>query len=385
MTFGIHSVLLLIGIFQALVFAVLLALTTYNTVANRFMAMLLVLVAMSITPNAIGFAGAYDTYPWLMFAPLSVGLGFGPALWLYSHRLLTGSLPKRWGAHLIPLALQLGYYTALFAQPLAKRYEFNGLVHLPVMTRVELAASVLSLAFYWSLTGRMAVRYTRHVAQLVSDSANYNVRWLLGYITATAVVTIAWLTFEFVNLFVTPLSHQGFFWLDLAAAALAYWLAVSAYQHSARPWPELDTKSSRLHFESTDSGPNKGDPGDTDVTPVDRWARSLQRIRKSMESEQLFLDPTLSLESLARKLNSNSWEVSRAINAGAGCSFSDFVNHYRVERVKERLEDPEDPRTVLAIGLDCGFNSKTSFNRCFKHATGTTPSQYRLMNRRAKS
>ena len=55
----------------------------------------------------------------------------------------------------------------------------------------------------------------------------------------------------------------------------------------------------------------------------------------------------------------------------------DFVNSYRVEEVQRRLVDPSSAHlTVLAIGLEAGFNSKSSFNAVFKKHTKMTPSQY---------
>jgi AraC-like DNA-binding protein len=46
--------------------------------------------------------------------------------------------------------------------------------------------------------------------------------------------------------------------------------------------------------------------------------------------------------------------------------------------VKEMLVNPEYKHyTVLGIGLECGFNSKTSFNRIFKEETGLTPTEYK--------
>ncbi len=65
-----------------------------------------------------------------------------------------------------------------------------------------------------------------------------------------------------------------------------------------------------------------------------------------------------------------------------GKTFSEFLNEYRVNEVKEKLKtEDRSLQTILAIALDSGFNSKASFNRVFKKHTGLTPSEYvKLIN-----
>ena len=54
------------------------------------------------------------------------------------------------------------------------------------------------------------------------------------------------------------------------------------------------------------------------------------------------------------------------------------MNYFRVLEVQKRLQDHEyDSKSVLAIGFECGFNSKTTFNTVFKKAVGKTPTQFR--------
>jgi AraC-like DNA-binding protein len=69
--------------------------------------------------------------------------------------------------------------------------------------------------------------------------------------------------------------------------------------------------------------------------------------------------------------------LSQVINQLEGKNFFDFVNAYRVEEVKRKMADDRSKKlTLLAIALESGFNSKTSFNMVFKKMTGQTPSQY---------
>ena len=49
----------------------------------------------------------------------------------------------------------------------------------------------------------------------------------------------------------------------------------------------------------------------------------------------------------------------------------------KFEEAKQRLADPSSERTILDILQDCGFSTKSNFNRAFRQHVGTTPSAYR--------
>lgn len=103
-------------------------------------------------------------------------------------------------------------------------------------------------------------------------------------------------------------------------------------------------------------------------------AKQLQQL---MEVEQLYLNTELSLNDLADKLEVSPNYISMLLNDYVGKSFYDYVNAFRVDEVKKRLLDPAySNQTLSAIGGDCGFNTKSTFNRIFKNFTGKTPSQF---------
>ncbi len=96
-----------------------------------------------------------------------------------------------------------------------------------------------------------------------------------------------------------------------------------------------------------------------------------------MKEEKAYLDPTLSLSTLASISKIPQGKLSTIINRVAEKNFYDFVNEYRVEEVKNRLLQGElNQYSLLGIATDCGFNSKASFNRIFKKQTGVTPTEF---------
>ena len=92
----------------------LIALHRTNRTANLTLAALIFVVTARLGPYALGFAGLYDAHPWLTFLPLA----FGPLLWAYVVAVSGGSVSyPTW--HLAPAGLQLAYWIACFALPLA--------------------------------------------------------------------------------------------------------------------------------------------------------------------------------------------------------------------------------------------------------------------------
>ncbi|MEM8890029.1 MAG: helix-turn-helix transcriptional regulator [Bacteroidota bacterium] len=97
-----------------------------------------------------------------------------------------------------------------------------------------------------------------------------------------------------------------------------------------------------------------------------------------VEKEQTYLEEQLTLPQLAKKLHISSSHLSQVINQQYGQNFFDFINSYRIREAQKRLKDPQYAHySILGIGLDCGFSSKSSFNRAFKKIVGQTPTQFR--------
>lgn len=102
-----------------------------------------------------------------------------------------------------------------------------------------------------------------------------------------------------------------------------------------------------------------------------------QHLHQRMHNDQLYLDPGFSLEKLSRLEQINSKYLSQAINTCYGENFSKYINHFRLEAFKERAQ-LQDLRhlSLLSIALDCGFSSKSTFNRAFKEYEGCSPSEW---------
>lgn len=96
------------------------------------------------------------------------------------------------------------------------------------------------------------------------------------------------------------------------------------------------------------------------------------RVEDVVMQKQLFLQPNLKVSDVARELCTNRLYVSQAINDHMGVSFSDYINHKRIEYAIQLMkEHPEMP--IVEVSAQVGYTSDKSFFRNFKKITGRTP------------
>lgn len=92
-------------------------------------------------------------------------------------------------------------------------------------------------------------------------------------------------------------------------------------------------------------------------------------------NEKGYQDSNLSLDKMARKLGLPARTISNAINQITGSSVSQWVNAIRIEQAKTKLVNTDS--RVTDIMLDCGYLTKSNFNKEFKRLTGVSPTQWR--------
>jgi AraC-like DNA-binding protein len=367
--FGPMSITLLLGALYGAMFAGLLWWSKRNRTANRLLALLLIVIALRMLPYIIGFAGYFDKYPWLSFLPYEASLAFGPLLYLYTHTLFAApdKLPRNAWWHFLPVSVQVLYYCTIFPFPLEFKNHWNSSLHVPVVMIVEQAGTFASIAIYWAMSLNHYRRYQRWLVENVSDREDHHIEWVRNFLIALAITLVFWMGLALFEIFFT-LNYFDRFPFYVWLTVLSYYLGTEGFRHAAHrypPWhtalpsvlplpaPAIDVVAERAGLRAN----------------ADKW-------RRQIAAEQWWRDPELTLASLARKLGTNTSDLSRAINDGLGLNFNELINRMRVESVKQSLAD-NDKRNLLEIAFAAGFSSKASFNRSFKLYAGETPTAYR--------
>jgi AraC-like DNA-binding protein len=358
LSFGWRSALLSVIFVQLLLLAAALLRIIQNRTANRTMAALLLVLAGMITPWLIGFAGFYDKWMWLTFAPLQISLAVAPLFYLYAHALVTGGSPANIKWHLAPGIAQFLFYSISFLLPFDIKMQWAAMA-APALDWITGVGVVVGLVYYCFASFRLLRDYRRALSAARSDDHRYAARWLAGAIAALGLLLLIWATYIVWD-WLLPLGYRGLMGLYVTIGAFALYLGIEAWRHAALAFPPLTSLRA---------------VADTLPPPRD-WQALGKTWAEKVKAEGWAADPELSLSLLARKLGTNTGHLSRALNEGLGIGFSQFVNDLRARNVADMLAQGRND-DLLDLALEAGFSSKASFNRAFAASYGIPPSHWR--------
>jgi AraC-like DNA-binding protein len=323
---------------------------------------------------------------------ININAGFpflqGPFLYFYVDVLTSARARLRptYALHGLPYLFFVGYqlfYLNSFGASEPGRQVVVHIFSLPAIFNLSLLASV---PFYimWSLW--LLRRYRLRLLNSFSTLDRINLNWLRYLITALGLV---WLMVMAVFVYMrTSGVSQASGITHLIFVAVTLFVYATAYFGFKQSTVFSDIADEPAHFDSPPDATEVVSESKTEIIPAAKYQKSglkpeeaqkmFDSLLNFMESARPYLDDQLTLSHLAADLNISVNNLSQIINEYCRQNFFDFVNGYRVEAVKSKLQKPDyDAYSLLALAYECGFGSKSSFNRIFKNSTGQTPTQYK--------
>ncbi|MFP7654268.1 helix-turn-helix domain-containing protein [Chryseobacterium proteolyticum] len=90
------------------------------------------------------------------------------------------------------------------------------------------------------------------------------------------------------------------------------------------------------------------------------------------------MDSNISIQALAKKLDSNSKYISDVINTYKNKNFTAYINEMRINYIKEKLNEEKVYRSykIKYLAEESGFSSHSVFSSVFKSIEGVSPAQY---------
>lgn len=200
-----------------------------------------------------------------------------------------------------------------------------------------------------------------------------NLRWVRRFLRLGGVVFVLWGTAVLLNIFSESIkAPYSYYPLRLVSSILIYWVAYQAFFRYTLlkdriKLREIIEKNRGLGIEGMITGSPDGQ----------RTKLTFEQFEQFITETRCYLDPSLSLENVAENLNVGVSTLSKLVN-DSGSNFSDYINTARINEAQRILNSTDfENYTIVAIGLECGFNSKSTFYYAFKKNLGITPSEFR--------
>jgi len=376
------SPLLLVFFVHGMVFSILLLRKgiIQQRASHKWLSLLLFLYAMYTVPYLLGYSGWYSrkyTREILYFIPFMQVLLFGPVIYFYTKSLLNHSfkLTKKDIIHFVPFILYSIYSLVVFITDklILDEYYFYADGRDKDLAKWYQIAGVISLAFYLILSLRFYLNYRKLIFDRVSFAESISFRWIRNFMVALIVILILRVIFFYTNPNWGQFGSQ--FWYYLYFSFVFYYISINGYSNAVKLSAMLNANDREVNvFEEEESEQEIKATLPSEEKDIQEWK---EKIAALISEKRVFENPRLTLSDVAKELETTTKTISSAVNSGFQMNFNDFINHHRIEAVKEKLKKGEhETTTLLGIAYDCGFNSKATFNRAFKKSTLLSPKDY---------
>ncbi len=367
----------LIGIILSAFLFALLLVKRNKSYADRILTVWMAMISLHQIISYLAYSGVAYEYPHLLGLALPGPLLHGPFLFLYV-LAMTREKPIRWIEmipHFIPFLILYLLAIPFFRLTVAEKIEiFNneGAGYESYSQIQEISIIVLGFAYCtWSL-----IRIRRHrakITQWFSNTDKLMLRWLeylsigLGMIWLLVFFSNDAIVFSGVVVLVIFI---GMFGITQIPVFYSHHDILEKTKHPDPPSfdefvaPQQEDESVAVRYAK--SGLKESD-----------GAELHQRLTEMMHEKALYKRNDITLADLAALLDTHPNYLSQVINEREQKNFYNYINTLRVQAFIDATSNPDKKHySFLALAFDCGFNSKSTFNKYFKEVSGKTPSEY---------
>ena len=340
-------------------------------------------LSVSLLGGIYGMTGYYKVFPHLVNVMDPLFLLYGPLLYIYIFVLTQNRMPKKYFLHILPFVIYIISFIPLYLKSGDEKIQFAEYIFLsekvPVKGLLMQLGRVVYIAAYVIVSLVLVRTHEKKIKDNFSNIEKISLlqakRILYLFLGVLLVALISFfLGYRFSYSFSVSNNIIGFF-----VGILIYALAYSTWKTNSIQTKEMVDEKLLKAKEVQNDSKSKGRT--VFILSNDQLNKFKTRLEQAIEEEKVFTENELSLAELSKKIDIQPYQLSELISRVYGESFFDFINRNRIEEIKLRLLDSNsDSFSLLGIAMDCGFNSKSSFNTAFKKFTGQTPSEYRTQN-----
>lgn len=353
---AIGSVGIAVSIFMGIL---LLSQKDKKHISISLLACLLILSGLTLLNDVLVTSGISNRIKQLYFIPIYYSLSVAPLFYLFIKSKFSYRLNKSDLLHLVIPTIQAIVYFSIGFRSVA----FKSMLYDENAFRLYL--QIESLLFPISLVG-----YTVFALLFLQGKDNSKYfwtkdikKWLTKFSAGMLFIAVMEFCFSLMeyNTSLTLLPIFPFYLVHtFTLSAFVFWISINGFKQYY-PLQIFTSKPSQ------------------DDAAIDEKELSglLEELELLMTKDKTFLNPDLNLELLSSYLGISEKHCSYLLNKGLNMNFNQYVNNFRIEAFKERIKEGQNKNfTLTSIAYECGFNSKSTFNRVFKSTCGVTPSEF---------
>lgn len=360
-----------LGAFQAFIFSLLLITKKQRKTADKFLAAFFFVICLYLLNIYSVKYALWKSHPNIILFITLVALTYGPLLYFYVSSLLGRKITKKQlFYHSIPVIV-----TFLIILPFTFRedsekwlYFTDKFINLPLNISIGTFLQYLSAPIYFVWIIKMLNTHKEYLQNTHSSTEEISLNWmrklLFGVITIWLVDCINVYGLNFTNLDIP--SYVSW---TIKFTFIAFIIIIGYYGiNQGSIFVSVQKKDEEIETPACSKK----------ILPDEAALEHTDTLITYMEEKKVYLNNEIRIQDIATSLSLPVHVLSHAINSNLKQNFYDFVNTYRINEAKIRLQDEQYQNlTIVAIAFDCGFNSKATFNRLFKQYTGLTPTQYK--------
>jgi AraC-like DNA-binding protein len=334
-------------------------------------------IGLHLTLYYMAINDVHQEYPVILGIAFAFPLLHGPLLYLYTAALTDQS--KNWkitALHFVVPTLFVIAIADFFFLSQSQQYEVfqNKGIAYDTVNRWHRLAVKSSGVLYIVWTLYLLKVHKKNITDQFSNTDRINLYWILYLI---AGLTLVWF-FVFLG------NDQLLF---LTAVLMVILMGYFGINQVGIFSPQLKTKEIESATNTENIASNAMDSSTTDISPLQKYEKSgltkamadelYNKLKVAMEEKEYFTNAELKMSDLAEALEVHPNILSQVINTYESKNFYDYINELRIQKFIGLLSDLENKKfTIMSLAYDCGFNSKSSFNKYFKKVTTQTPTEY---------
>lgn len=337
-----------------------------NVLGNRFLAILLFMIAILIFDrglfdqqfylNHIAYLGISD-----MLLPVVAPTLYLSVVYFTS---VERTFKKRDLGHYVLLLLLLPFYLKfIFTNPEIKLNNYKSTSYLYSGINNYL---IFQLILYWFLSYFKLQKHQKKIQLFASNTDAIDLNWLKYFLWGIAVMIITLIAEFYVN------NPHVFEYASVAYLIATYILAYYALQQKEIfAFDNEEREDIKEIIEETTPFQKQERFSETQLHALKN------RLLALMNDGKIHLEEDLNLPKLAQHMAISTHDLSYLLNDGFGQSFFEFINTYRVEEAKQLLlSEKHTHLNMVGIAYAAGFSSKTTFYTTFKKMTQQSPTEF---------